>query len=96
MAVLSKTDVAEKLAAKGIEINGKPLGKGKAREVLDELVDVVTQAMKSGDEVRLLGFGTFKVKTRAARTGRNPQTGETMNIPEKKVISFKASKTIMD
>jgi DNA-binding protein HU-beta len=95
MAVLGKTEVAEKLAEKGIDVGGKPLGKGKAKDIVDSLTEIIAEAMKSGDEVRFLGFGTFKVKTRAARTGRNPQTGEEMKIPEKQVVSFKASKTLM-
>jgi DNA-binding protein HU-beta len=52
--------------------------------------------MAAGDKVTLLGFGTFSVSERAAREGRNPQTGETMNIPAKKVVKFKAGTKLVD
>ena len=56
----------------------------------------ITDAMAAGDKVTLIGFGTFSVSERAAREGRNPQTGETMNIPAKKVVKFKAGTKLVD
>ena len=60
------------------------------------VIDAVTEALKDGEKVALVGFGTFEVKTRAARTGKNPRTGEVINIPEAKVPSFKAGSALKD
>lgn len=67
--------------------------KDVATKCCDAMIDSIMDAMKEGDKVALLGFGTFEVKTRAARTGINPATGQKIDIPESKVISFKASKS---
>ena len=64
--------------------------KAEAGRAIDATVDAVTGALKKGDTVTLIGFGTFKVSSRAARTGRNPQTGAELKIPARKVPSFKA------
>ena len=61
-----------------------------AAKALDAFVDAVTGALAKGDSVSLVGFGTFSVRHRAARDGRNPQTGATIKIPAKKVVKFKA------
>ena len=60
------------------------------------MVDTVTNALAEGDQVVLVGFGTFSVKDRAARTGRNPQTGEPIEIKAAKVPGFKAGKALKD
>ena len=72
------------------------LTKTDAAKAVDAFVSSISSALKSGDEVRLVGFGTFDVKTRAARTGLNPRTKETIQIPEAKVPSFKAGSALKD
>ena len=67
-----------------------------AARALDGFTDAVTNSLKAGDSVALIGFGTFSVKERAARTGRNPQTGATLEIKASKVPSFKAGKGLKD
>ena len=68
--------------------------KTQANATLDSFIDAVTKTLKKGDKVTLVGFGTFSVSKRAARTGRNPQTGETIKIKAKKVAKFKAGKEL--
>ena len=70
--------------------------KAAAGRALDAMVDSITGALKKGDQVALVGFGTFAVKERAARTGRNPRTGETINIAASKNPAFKAGKALKD
>lgn len=72
------------------------LNKKQAEQALDAFVATVTEALKEGDKVQLMGFGTFEVKERAARTGRNPATGATIEIPAGKVPSFKAGKGLRE
>jgi DNA-binding protein HU-beta len=72
------------------------LAKAEATKAVDAVFDSITGALKSGDTVALLGFGTFAVKARAARPGRNPRTGETIEIPASKVPGFKAGKALKD
>lgn len=72
------------------------LSKADAGRALDAVVSSVTTALQDGDSVALIGFGTFSVKERAARTGRNPQTGEAIQIKASKVPSFKAGKSLKD
>lgn len=67
-----------------------------ARRVLDSTISVVTETLRQGDSVALVGFGTFTVKERAERTGRNPKTGETMTIAASKLPAFKAGKLLKD
>lgn len=64
--------------------------KADAQRALDATIENVTKALKKGDKVSLVGFGTFSVAKRAARTGRNPQTGKSIKIAAKKVAKFKA------
>lgn len=66
------------------------LSKADAKKALDAFVGSTTDALKNGDRVALVGFGSFSVSTRSARKGRNPQTGKEIDIPEKKVVKFKA------
>ncbi|TKK71676.1 HU family DNA-binding protein [Ilyomonas limi] len=70
------------------------ISKTQANDALDSFVDAVTKTLKSGDKVTLVGFGTFSVSKRQARTGRNPQTGESIKIKAKKVARFKAGKEL--
>ncbi len=65
------------------------LSKADAKKALDAFIASVTRAMKEGDKVALVGFGTFSVSERAARTGINPSTKQTIEIPAKKVVKFK-------
>ena len=67
-----------------------------ADKCLDALTKAITQSLAKNDNVTLVGFGTFQVKDRAAREGRNPKTGETIQIKASKVPSFKAGKTLKD
>jgi DNA-binding protein HU-beta len=72
--------------------------KAQAQSALNSFIDSTTKALKKGDKLILVGFGTFSVSNRAARTGRNPRTGKEIKIPAKKVVKFKAgsdlSKTV--
>jgi DNA-binding protein HU-beta len=68
--------------------------KTQANTALDAFVDAVTKTLKKGDKVTLVGFGTFSVTKRAARNGRNPQTGEVIKIKARKVARFKAGKEL--
>ena len=72
------------------------ISKKDAEKVLKAFVDVVTEEMKKGEKVQLVGFGTFEVSERAAREGRNPQTGKTMKIEACKAPKFKAGKALKD
>jgi DNA-binding protein HU-beta len=72
------------------------LSKTDAGRAVDAMIEVVKKALKKGDTVSLVGFGTFEVRKRAARTGRNPQTGETLKIKASKNPSFKAGKALKD
>ena len=72
------------------------ISKKDAEKVLKAFVDVVTEEMKKGEKVQLVGFGTFEVSERAAREGRNPQTGKTMKIEACKAPKFKAGKGLKD
>ncbi len=72
------------------------LSKASATRAVDAVLDSITGTLKGGDQVSLVGFGTFQVRERAARTGRNPQTGATINIAAAKVPSFKAGKALKD
>ncbi|TNC80548.1 MAG: DNA-binding protein HU-beta [Oleiphilus sp.] len=72
------------------------ISKAAAGRAVDAVVESVTGALKKGDQVTLIGFGTFSVKERAARTGRNPQTGAEIQIAAAKIPSFKAGKALKD
>ena len=72
------------------------ISKKDAEKVLKAFVDVVTEEMKKGGKIQLVGFGTFEVSERAAREGRNPQTGKTMKIEACKAPKFKAGKALKD
>ena len=72
------------------------ISKKDSEKALKALVDVVTEQLKADDKVQLVGFGTFEVSKRAAREGRNPQTGKTMKIAACKAPKFKAGKALKD
>lgn len=75
---------------------GADISKAAATRAVDTFIEQVTQTLKKGDQVTLVGFGTFAVKARAARTGRNPRTGESINIPASNNPTFKAGKALKD
>lgn len=70
--------------------NGAGISKLEAKKALEAFIGATTDTLKSGGRVALVGFGSFSVSTRAARKGRNPQTGKEIDIPAKKVVKFKA------
>jgi DNA-binding protein HU-beta len=72
------------------------MSKADAARAVDAVIEVITKALKGEDTVTLVGFGTFEVRKRAARTGRNPRTGETLKIEASKNPSFKAGKALKD
>ena len=87
---MNKTELIAAIADKA------GLTKKDAEEVVNAFTDTVTKALKKGDKVQLVGFGTFEVTQRGARTGRNPQTGETMKIAATKAPKFKPGKAFKD
>lgn len=72
------------------------LSKTDGTKAVDAFVDVITKSLKKGDEIRLVGFGTFAVTQRKATEGRNPRTGEKINIPASKVPKFKPGKALKE
>jgi DNA-binding protein HU-beta len=87
---MNKSDLIEAMA------ESAEISKSAAGRALDGLTDAIATALKNGDAVSLIGFGTFSVKERAARTGRNPQTGASIKIAASKTPSFKAGKGLKD
>ena len=87
---MNKDDLIAKVA------NSVGVSKTDAAKSVDAVFSNITSSLKGGNEVRLVGFGTFVVANRAATTGRNPRTGESIQIPAKKVPKFKAGKALKD
>ena len=87
---MNKAELIEVIAAKS------NLTKKDAEAALNATVDAVKEALKAGDKVSLVGFGSFAVKTRAARTARNPKTGESIQVAAAKVPTFAAGKALKD
>ena len=87
---MNKTELVAAIAEKA------ELSKKDAESALSAMVEAITEALAKEDKVQLIGFGTFEVKARAARQGRNPRTGETMNIAASKMPAFKAGKALKD
>ena len=81
---MNKAELIEAIA------NGSKLTKADAGRALDSTIEAVAKALKKGDRISLVGFGSFSVAKRAARIGRNPQTGKEIKIAAKKVVRFKA------
>jgi DNA-binding protein HU-beta len=87
---MNKNDLVANIAAEA------GLTKVDAAKAVDAFVASVTGALKKGEEIRLIGFGTFAVNKRAATTARNPRTGATIKVPAKKMAKFKAGKSLQD
>ncbi len=87
---MNKTELVNAIAAK------TGLTKTASDAALAATVEAITEALKAGDKVSLIGFGTFEVRERAARTGKNPATGETIEIAACKAPAFKAGKALKD
>ena len=87
---VNKSDLIDAIAA------GADISKASAGRALDSAIEGITGALKNGDQVSLVGFGTYSVKHRAARAGRNPQTGAEIQIKAANVPSFKAGKALKD
>ncbi|MAL03533.1 MAG: DNA-binding protein HU [Arenimonas sp.] len=80
----------------GAVADAAEMSKADAARAVDAMIDTISKALKKGDTVTLVGFGTFSVRKRAARQGRNPQTGETIKIKASKNPAFKAGKALKD
>ena len=87
---MNKTELVEFIATQA------DLSKAKAAEAVDAFVEAVTTSLKKGKDVTLVGFGTFTISKRAARTGRNPQTGATIKIAACKAPKFRPGKSLKD
>ena len=87
---MNKTQFVEAVAQKA------GMNKKEAEAAVNAMTAVVADALKAGEKVQLVGFGTFEVKARAARTGRNPKTGETVEIPASKYVAFSAGTALKD
>ncbi|MDO4432384.1 MAG: HU family DNA-binding protein [Aerococcaceae bacterium] len=86
----NKAELVEKVASK------TNLTKKDVTAAIEALFESITEELAAGEKVQLIGFGTFEVRERSARTGRNPQTGETIKIAASKVPGFKAGKALKD
>ena len=87
---MNKSELIEAVA------NSADLSKATAGKVVDATLAAITEALKAGNQITLVGFGTFSVRDRAARTGRDPRTGNTIDIKASKIPSFKAGKALKD
>ena len=87
---MNKTDLIDNVA------ESADLSKADAARAVDAVIASITKALKSGDSVTIVGFGTFQVRERAARTGRNPKTGDAIKIEASKNPAFKAGKALKD
>ena len=87
---MNKGDIIDRIA------QSADISKAAAGKVLNTVLDSITESLQSGGTISLLGFGTFSVKSRAARTGRNPKTGEPIEIAAANVPTFKAGKALKD
>ncbi len=87
---MTKTELIEAVASSA------GLTKDEAGKAVNAVFETITNTLKTGDQVSIVGFGSFSVKDRAARQGRNPQTGETIQIKASKLPAFKAGKALKD
>lgn len=85
---MNKTELIAKVA------EATEMTKKEATQSVEAILTVITEALRSGDKVQLIGFGNFEVRDRAARKGRNPQTGEEIDIPASKVPAFRPGKQL--
>ncbi|MCT6888454.1 MAG: HU family DNA-binding protein [Lactobacillus sp.] len=90
MASINKSELTKEVSAK---LNSK---QNEAEKVIDALIESIKDNLAKGEKVQIIGFGSFEVRNRAARKGRNPQTGETLTIPATKVPAFKPGKALKD
>jgi len=87
---MSKTELINKVAEK-VGMKKREVG-----AVVNAMIESIKETLQKGEKVGIVGFGTFAVANRAARDGRNPRTGETLRIPEKKVVRFRLGKDLME
>ncbi len=87
---MNKTELIARVAEK------TDLSKKDVTRVVDAVFEIITDALQNGDKVQLVGFGNFEVRERSARKGRNPQTGEEIDIPAGKVPAFRPGKALKD
>ena len=87
---MNKAELIDSIAGKS------GLSKADAAKALDAVVESVTEGLSNGDRIALVGFGSWSVEQRGARTGRNPRTGDAIQIPAKKVVKFKAGAGLSD
>ena len=87
---MNKADISERMAAR------MGLGKSAARDAVETVFEAIGEALANGEEVRIAGFGTFGARSRPARSGRNPRTGESLSIAESKAPVFKPGKGLKD
>lgn len=87
---MNKTELVEAMASEA------GISKADAKKALDAFISTTTNALKNNDRISLVGFGSFSLSERAARKGRNPQTGKEINIAAKKVVKFKAGAELAD
>lgn len=87
---MNKSDLIAKVA------ESTDLAKKDVVKAVDAVFEAISDALQTGDKVQLVGFGNFEVRERSARKGRNPQTGEEINIPASKVPAFKPGKTLKE
>ena len=90
MASINKSELTKEVAAK------TDLKQKDAEKVIDALIESIKDNLAKGEKVQIIGFGSFEVRNRAARKGRNPQTGKTLTIPATKVPAFKPGKALKD
>jgi len=87
---MNKTELADLVAAKG------QVSKGRASEAIDAMFAALTEALQQGEKIQIAGFGNFTVRERPARKGRNPQTGEALDLPASRAVGFKSAKGLLD
>ncbi|AWM75416.1 DNA-binding protein HU [Lactobacillus kimbladii] len=90
MASINKSELTKEVSAK------TDLKQKDAEKVIDALIESIKDNLAKGEKVQIIGFGSFEVRNRAARKGRNPQTGKTLTIPATKVPAFKPGKALKD
>ncbi|MBR6072524.1 MAG: HU family DNA-binding protein [Acholeplasmatales bacterium] len=87
---MKKSELVAQLA------DANDLSRRQAEKIIDDFLELIADELSRGEKVVLSGFGTFEVRTRVARSGRNPRTGEEINVPEQKTPAFKVGKILKD